>query len=381
MGGSSTRASATVDVAIVGARIGGAVLAALLGDAGYRVLLVDAARFPSDTTSTHFFRGAGLVAVLARLGVLEAALAHGSPQLARHYSYYGDAQPVEEPPQDPGELGYCLSIRRLPVDAIVLDRARQGNGVEFREATVARDVIREGGRVTGLVLESGGQRETVEARLVVGADGRASRIARMVGAAVEHEEPASRSLMYRYVRGWRGPGNSWDGPEFSLVGDEMAYVFPSDDDVACIGVSMNLATFEAFRRRPEAAFGERIASHPGMAGRFAAAEPISGILGSGPASAIARVPAGPGWALVGDAAMHQDPWTGLGMDNAGVHATFLADAIDDWLSGRTSEADAFATYHRRRDDHALEGWRGTAAAGRDLAQLLQGSASSPRPNG
>jgi flavin-dependent dehydrogenase len=39
------------------------------------------------------------------------------------------------------------------------------------------------------------------------------------------------------------------------------------------------------------------------------------------------VPWGPGWALVGDAAMHQDPWSGLGIDMAGVHATFLMRTV------------------------------------------------------
>ncbi len=47
---------AEYDVIIVGARVAGSIVAALLGDAGYRVLLVDRATFPSATLSTHFFR-------------------------------------------------------------------------------------------------------------------------------------------------------------------------------------------------------------------------------------------------------------------------------------------------------------------------------------
>ncbi|HEY8636672.1 MAG TPA: FAD-dependent monooxygenase, partial [Candidatus Limnocylindrales bacterium] len=59
------------DVAIVGARVAGSVTAILLGRAGYRVALIDSTTFPSDTISTHFFRGAGLVSVLERLGLLD----------------------------------------------------------------------------------------------------------------------------------------------------------------------------------------------------------------------------------------------------------------------------------------------------------------------
>ena len=54
------------DVIVVGARVAGSTLAALLGDAGVSVLLLDRARFPSTTPSTHFFRGAGMVGVLRR---------------------------------------------------------------------------------------------------------------------------------------------------------------------------------------------------------------------------------------------------------------------------------------------------------------------------
>ena len=63
------------------------------------------------------------------------------------------------------------------------------------------------------------------------------------------------------------------------------------------------------------------------------------------------------------------PWTGNGMDNAGVHATFLAEAIDDWLSGRRPEDEALAGYHARRDDHAMVAFRETVDLGRDLRQL------------
>jgi hypothetical protein len=63
---------AEYDVIVVGSRVAGATLAALLGDAGALVLLIDRTDFPSTTSSTHFFRGAGMVAVLDRLDVLSA---------------------------------------------------------------------------------------------------------------------------------------------------------------------------------------------------------------------------------------------------------------------------------------------------------------------
>lgn len=356
------------DVAIVGARIGGSISAALLGDAGYRVLLVDAATFPSDTISTHFFRGGGLVGVLDQLGVLEEVLALDPPKLSVQYSLPADGPPVVGGPQVPGSIGYCLSVRRLPLDAVLVERARRTPGVEVADGTTARGLIRNGeGRVSGLVLEHGGERREVRARLVVGADGRASLIARQVGAADVRREPASRAMYFRYLSGYASLGPSHDGPEFSLLGDELVYAFPSDAGITCLAASINLTTFARIRTAPEAGFTERLLAHPHIADRFRASRPVSRVLGSGPKDALIRELTGPGWALVGDAALHQDPWTGLGMDNAAMHATFLVDAIDAWLRNGASETAAFETYRQRRDDHALEDFEITAVAGRDLS--------------
>jgi menaquinone-9 beta-reductase len=356
------------DVAIVGARVAGSITAALLGEAGFRVFLADSATFPSDTISTHFFRGGGLVMVLDRLGVLDEVLALDPPRLSVEYSLSADAPPVIGEPQVPGSIGYGLSVRRLPLDAILVDRARRTPGVDVSEATSARGVIRGAdGRVTGVVVERGGERSEVRARCTVGADGRASSIARHVGAGEVWREAASRALYYRYVSDYPSLGPRHDGPEFSLLGDELVYAFPSDAGVTCLAISINLKAFERFRGGPEEHFTERLLAHRHVADRFRASRPVSRVLGSGPKDGLIRQASGPGWALVGDAALHQDPWTGLGMDNAAVHATFLVDAIDECLRGGAAEAAAFDRYRQRRDDHALEDFENTAVSGRDLS--------------
>ena len=194
-------------------------------------------------------------------------------------------------------------------------------------------------------------------------------MARWVGAPTVRRETATRAMYFRYLRGYHGPNGSWNGPEFSFLGDELVYAFPSDDDVTCIAISINLEMFASFRVAPEAMFKSRILEHPGVGPRFEAATPDSRMLASGPKDALIRMSSGPGWALVGDAAMNQDPWTGVGMDNASMHASFLADAIDTWLTGRAGERTALQEYARRRDDHGLPGFDQTAELGRDLSTL------------
>jgi 2-polyprenyl-6-methoxyphenol hydroxylase-like FAD-dependent oxidoreductase len=356
------------DAIVVGARIGGSTLAALLGDAGYHVLLVDKATFPSATRSTHYFRGTGFVAVLARLKLLDRILALGCPPLTFEYLYNQETERrAVEPTLSPGAIGFNLSARREPLDFLLVQRAMASPSVDLVEQTQITALLWEHERVVGARLLTPQGTYDVRTRIVIGADGRHSFVARAVNAPLEESAPPIRAVYYRYVSGFLGPdGISPNGVEFSLLGDEMAYVFPSDTGLTCIALSINLADFAWMRKNPEERFGERLARHRGIADRFLAAQPVGPFLGCGPEANYVRVPAGRGWALVGDAGLHQDPWMGLGMDMAGTHASFLAEALCEGFDGRLSQSEALASYHQRRNDHALKGYQRTVYLARDL---------------
>jgi flavin-dependent dehydrogenase len=363
------------DVVVVGARIAGATVAALLGDRGVSVLLVERVRFPRTTISTHFFRGAGLVSVLDRLSLLEPVLALGSPPLRREWSFgFGNPGPEVGPAQDPGEAGYCLSVRRAPLDELLLERARRCPGVEIAQPVSVRGLIKEDGRVVGVRLDDKGQEHDVRSRIVIGADGRHSLVARGVEAPSERAIEPLRTLYYRYVSGWLGPdGAAPDAAEFSLNGDEMAYVFPSDGGVACVGLSAHHDGFSAFRSDPDGELDRRLGAHPGLAPRLREAVAVGRAAGGPPEPNWMRTPCGPGWALVGDAGLHQDPWTGEGMDNAGTSAVSAAEAIGDWLTGQATEHEALERYRRLRDERLLASFEQCTSLGRDLTQLVGGA--------
>jgi len=357
------------DVLIVGARVAGATLAALLGAAGRRVLLVDRARFPSPTLSTHFFRGGRAGRVLERLGVLDEVLALGCPRLVGEYRFQaGQAQAALGPPQDPGALGYGLSVRRGPLDGLLVRRALATGHVDLLEATTVRSLAWDDvDRVVGACLRGPDGERPVRARCTVGADGRQSFVARAVAAPVQTTEAGHRGFYYRYLRDWRGPaGQPPDGAEFHHTADERAYVFPSDGGLSCVALSLNLDAYAWLRQAPAERFPSRLASYPGLAERLAAARWTGPLLGCGPGPNYVRVPVGRGWALVGDAGLHQDPWSGLGIDQAMVQATLLAEALDAWLGGAADEATALASYHERRDADAVPGYERTVSLSRDL---------------
>ena len=172
--------------------------------------------------------------------------------------------------------------------------------------------------------------------------------------------PNARALSY--------PGSHSYSVKFSLISDELSYVFPSDGDMTCIALTLNISQFEWMRRAPEEGFRGRLALHPGLAERFGDAQIEGRVLGSGPEPNYMRAAGGPGWALVGDAGIHQDPWSGIGMDFAGTHAVFLADELNRWLRGQATQSEALASYELRRNKHATEKHVSTVTQARDLSQ-------------
>jgi menaquinone-9 beta-reductase len=330
---------------------------------GLRVLVAERASFPSPTLSTHFFRGSWLIRVLDLAGLLGEVEALGAPRLTCEYSYEGGSESaVVGPPQDPGVAGYCMSVRREVLDATLLDGARRA-GVQVLTSTAVGAVSMRRGRVVGVVLTDG---IPVRAGLVVGADGRRSTVARDVAAEDRERYPGKRALYYRYVRGFVGPGASAQaGPEFSLLGDELAYVFPSDDGVTCLAISVNLDEYDRLRHDARNRFDALLRRHNGLWDRYAASQPEGRLLGSAPEPDYVRRAAGPGWALVGDSGLHQDPWTGAGMDCAGVSAALLVESYCE-AGGSDAWMDA---YDRRRDEEMLDTFHETVEGAADLTSL------------
>lgn len=359
------------DVVIVGARVAGTVLAARLAMSGCQVLLLDKASLPADTLSTHFFRGAGLVGVLQRLGVLEEVLSLGSPPLVDQYFYPGGADPVKQPAQDGGELGYALSVRRRPLDQILLERAASSQNVTLEVGVRFLEPLYEKGRVCGALLATTDGPVEVLCRLLVGADGRNSAVARALDAPYQRQHKPARAVYYCYIEGFPGPdGRDPTGAEFSLRSNELAYVFPSDARLSCIALSVDLPSFREMRRDYVQAFRRRLLAHPGLADRLQGHE-LGKVFGCGPEPDFVRSAAGDGWALVGDAGIHQDPWSGMGMDLAGLHAEMLAQELQRFLGGEVCQREALRSYHERRDDHALRIYESTVGLAPDLRALMQ----------
>ena len=330
------------DVVVVGARCAGAALAMLLARQGHRVVVVDRATFPSDTLSTHAIARGGVVQ-LARWGLLDAVLDSGAPAI-RRVRFHAGGDVVDRQIKGRSGVDLLVAPRRHVLDQLLVDAAIEA-GAEVRTGVSVTGVTRHLGRVTGIVGHDA-QRETVRisARFVVGADGLRSRVAREVPAQVAVRRPPGGAAHYAYVA-----RPDWDGFEFHIADRVMAGVFPTHGGEANVWVCGPGDHVERLRGDRPAGFLTLMASaNPELAERVAAAGH------TGPRRGVAGLPNhirrawGPGWALVGDAAMHRDPVTGHGITDAFRDAELMARTLDRVLRGEEAEAAAGRAYEARR---------------------------------
>jgi 2-polyprenyl-6-methoxyphenol hydroxylase-like FAD-dependent oxidoreductase len=329
------------DAIIVGARAAGSPTAMLLARQGHSVLVVDRVTFPSDTFSTHFVTAPG-TALLKRWGALERLEKLGVPIFDK--ILLSIAGNVVSTTDLFGPLEVC-SPRRTDLDTTLRDIAAEA-GAEIRMSTTVTELVtNDAGRVGGVRLRDADGNVTEEtASVVVGADGRTGIVARTVEPDHRDEHEIHGSGLYAYFDDFEYPG------EFAAFLDgAFLFAFPTGPRSACVGTEIDNAHDDEVRADPEAAFWKRIASDEDLHRRVkAATRDGRWHTGELPAGWF-RHAAGPGWALVGDAACNKDPLLGHGITDAFVGAELLSQAIHEGLAGGDGDLDAAL----RRYDAAL----------------------------
>jgi flavin-dependent dehydrogenase len=345
------------DVIVVGARVAGSTLAAYLGKAGLRTLLIDRVKFPAYVPR----QGSWELPTRQRwaeLGVWPLIEAVGAPVRRGYYSAVGDTiLAYRFPDGDP--VGYSMMIRRLVLDDILARYAGSLPTVELRTGHAASELLWDGDRVVGLQTVENGKTFDEYARIVVGADGRHSWTARQVHAT-EYERIVSpkANFIADYANTSLLPDMSvrvWDG-----VGS-MGMVM-MEDNLVTIGMGVPLTELPAFRANLPETFEQRLRRHPLYREQLGQAERVSPIGGAVDLAMFKRKPYGPGWALVGDAGYHLDPLAARGTTAAVTSAELLAQAVTSSLGGQQPESVAFATYHAARDAALAADWDVTYGA-------------------
>ncbi|MBC3193368.1 NAD(P)/FAD-dependent oxidoreductase [Pseudonocardia sp. C8] len=337
------------DVVIAGAGIAGCTAAILYGRAGLRVVLVEKHRSATTakTLCGHYIL-AGTEPTLRRLGLWDRMLAEGAR--AGVPAVHGAAGWMVPTGAD---LPAAISLRRSRLDPMLRAAAATTPGVRVMLGTTVTGLLDDGGHVHGLeVREHDGARHRVGARLVVGADGHRSAVARLAGAR-EDVADNQRFLYWAYYRGVvpRGPGSA----QIWRLDDHVVVATPTDDGLTLLGAfptKEHLAAFRADRVAALESFLARVPDGPDLSG----AERVSPVIGTADYPIIRRDPVPrPGLALVGDAAMVGDPVPAVGCGWAFRSAEWLADAttgpLADLRAGTGGERGLARALRRYRRAH------------------------------
>jgi flavin-dependent dehydrogenase len=333
------------DAIIVGARCAGSPLAMLLARAGHRVLVVDRATFPSDTMSTHFVQVPGMLR-LAQWGLEDKVWATNCPAVTSARFDLGGGEVMDfDIPLHPSMRGLAAPRRHL-LDKILVDAAVEA-GAELAEGVSIDSLIKDGDRVVGVNGHTSGGSFEARGRIVVGADGRHSVVAREAGAElVKTYDPVSAGY-YSYFAGMES------APVETYLPDGLFCVtFPTNDDLTLVAVGWPRDQFPTVKKDVEGNFLAALDRMGPIGERVRAAERAERYVGTADVPNFLRKTFGPGWALVGDACYHKDPSPADGITDAFRGADYLAEAIDEFLRGGDEEA-ALTRFEERHAEIAI----------------------------
>ncbi|HEY4428796.1 MAG TPA: NAD(P)/FAD-dependent oxidoreductase [Solirubrobacteraceae bacterium] len=345
--GNST-AGRDYDAVVVGASLAGCASAILLGRAGARVALVEQRPDPGayKKICSHYIQSSA-VASLERLGLLEPIMQAGAVRSrVRLNTPWGRIDPPAE-----SSVASGVNLRREVLDPLIRGVAADTPGVDLILGHTVHELLREGAVFCGaLARDTGGGELRLRSRLLVGADGRGSRVAKLAGVptkTVRH----GRVAYGGYFEG--PPPEGSPDASFWLLDPDMAAAFPTDGGLTFYAAMPVKEHAAAFREDPGNALVEMLDALPDgppiSASRIV--QPPQGKLDM---TNVANAPSAPGLALVGDAALAIDPLWGVGCGWALQSAGWLADSVVPALRG-SEPLPAGLKRYRRAHSRALRG--------------------------
>ena len=244
----------------------------------------------------------------------------------------------------PERAGYGINLRRERLDPLVREVAAATPGVDLRLGLTAERLLREGGAWRGIVVsDRDGGEATLRCNLIVGADGRDSRVAELAGVR-ERTLPHGRFAYGAYFEGAL-PEHFPDSQVWFLDPD-IAAAFPTDGELVFYVAMATKRKLNEYRRDPEASLVSHVAAVPD-APPIREGRRVGPVIGKLEMPNRVRGPIAPGLALIGDAALATDPLFGVGCGWAFQSAEWLADSVGPALRGAEPLERGLKRYRRR----------------------------------
>ena len=342
------------DVAVVGGGPAGSTVAALVAEAGYRVLLCERSDVP------RFHVGESLIPecwhTLNRLGMVEQLNAAPFPK--KHSVQFVTETGKESAPfyfqqhrDHPSSTTW--QVERGVFDLMLLDNCA-GKGAVVRTDAQVLDVPMEDGRATGVRVKlgrgDGAVTRTIESRVVVDASGQSAFLASRLG--LKQSDPhLKKATVWTYFRGaQRDPGID-EGATLILQTEgkkSWFWYIPLPDDIVSVGCTGSLEDMFGEGGTAREVFDRELARCPGMLRRVEQATRHADCFTTKDYSWSSTAGAGEGWVLVGDAHSFIDPVYSSGVFLALKSGELAADAIVDGLRKNDLGAEQLG---RWRDDY------------------------------
>jgi flavin-dependent dehydrogenase len=320
------------DCIVIGGGPAGSAAAAMVAAAGYSTLLVEREEMPRPHVGESLMPESYWV--FERIGVLEKlkSSAFSKKVGVQFVSNSGrESAPFFFRDHDPRDSSETWHVDRAEFDKMLFDNAAE-KGAVCRDNTRVADVLFDGGRATGVVLDGPAGRSTVAAKVVMDATGQQSLIANKLG--LKEVNPLLRkAAIWRHYRG-ANREESGGGVKTIILhtNDKQAWFWyipqVGDNDYLLKG-----------RGRPAEVFDEEVAKCEGIQQRIEGATVCDDLRVAKEFSYMTKQAAGDGWVLIGDAWGFIDPVYSSGVYFALKSAELAADAVIDGLGrGDTSQA-------------------------------------------
>jgi 2-polyprenyl-6-methoxyphenol hydroxylase-like FAD-dependent oxidoreductase len=247
------------------------------------------------------------------------------------------------PDANHGMGGFCP--RRTVLDALLVQAAADA-GADVRQGFTVDDVRAPDGGVARVRGHAHGSQAVEErARIVIGADGVHSFVARAVGSPEYEGQPPAACGYYSYFS-----GIEQEDIELYMRDHHAFGGAPTNGGLHLVMVNWPARDFAAVRADVEAHVWRALESAPHFAGRVRHGRRQEKWYGAAGVPGYLRKPYGPGWALVGDAGYNKDPITAQGMSDAFIDAEMLVESLSRWLSGCGRFEELLAAYEAARNE-------------------------------